>query len=329
MKKNWPFPRQISFWVQLFAGGMIALGAWNGLLDSAICQENAIHAGKTPEAEPADNAAVEIRLRPEADLAEPIVRLGDLAQFFPSQSPLAEQLAQLELFPSPAPGQRRYLSAMELEEILLRRGAPVRSVRLTGANQVEIRRGYVSSASQPIRLPRTASSSRRGVETILQDAIVAYLRQKVSSQAAWRVKAAAEDGLKDVFTDRSQLLEVRGGAPPWTGTQWFEVIVNTPQGPRSLVVQTEVSLPPSVVTAARPIPKGTVLQAQDLVLQPISGGEETDGYFQQIEDLIGKEALRGLPAGKPIPQDAVHAPTLVQRGQVVTVYARAPGIRVR
>ena len=36
-----------------------------------------------------------------------------------------------------------------------------------------------------------------------------------------------------------------------------------------------------------------------------------------------------MPAGKPLAQDELHAPFLVRRGEVVTVYARAAGIRIR
>ena len=323
------FPRKICLFARFLLNVMIGLGVWEIPLASASGQENPFPGSPLQEREQTDDASLEVRLRRQVDIAEPIVRMSDLAEFFPSQSPLADRLAPMELFASPASGQRRYVSAIEIEEILLRRGVAVRKVRLTGANQVEIRRQVGSSASQSVRLSRMPSHNRRSTETLLQEAILAYLQQKASSEAAWEVKVASEESLKDVFTDRSQLLEVRGGSPPWTGTQWFEVIVSTPQGPRSLVVQTEVSLPPSVVAAARPIPKGAVLQAQDLTLQPLSAGEEPDGYFQQIEQLVGKEALRGLPAGRPIPQDAVHAPMLIRRGQVVTVYARAPGIRVR
>ena len=45
--------------------------------------------------------------------------------------------------------------------------------------------------------------------------------------------------------------------------------------------------------------------------------------------MIGKETTRAIAAGKPLTHDAVRPQLLVRRGEVVTVYARAAGIRIR
>ncbi len=317
----------------LMAWGLALLG-----LGPAFGQENAPHPGFLQEPETQETQVVEVRLRAQAELTEPIVRLSHLAELFPAQSPLGHRLAQTELLPAPAPGARRYLSATEIEEILLRRGLPVGQVRLTGASQVEIRRQKALSqpSSGTSDAPASASGSaglgpvaRRRTESALQNALLAYLEEKVPGQTGWQVKLAATHELQKILRENPQVVEVRGGSPPWTGVHWFELILNTSQGRRSVLVQAEVSLATAVVVAARPIPKGTLLQPQDLALLPLQPDEKTEGYFQEIQQLVGKEALRGLLAGRPIPQDAVQAPLLVRRGQVVTVYARAPGIRVR
>lgn len=269
---------------------------------------------------------LEVRLHAQAELADPVVRLGDLAEVFPSASPSATRLADLELFPAPAPGQRRYVSVMELEELLMRRGVSVGALQFSGSNQVEIRRRTDQPETPSVR--RNPTLQRRG-ERLVREAILHYLQQKVSAGAGWNVEVSLDSSLAEGLTDPVQIAEVRGGSPPWTGRQSFEITLSTPQGLRNFVVQAEVTLPPSVVVAARAIAKGTILQPGDLTLQRLPTGEEPTGYFQKIEDLIGQEALQTIPAGKPVVQEAVHAPIVVRRGQVVTVYARAPGIRVR
>ena len=53
------------------------------------------------------------------------------------------------------------------------------------------------------------------------------------------------------------------------------------------------------------------------------------GDFHTLADVVGKETTRAIAAGKPLTRDAVRPPVLVRRGEVVTVYARAAGIRIR
>ena len=54
-----------------------------------------------------------------------------------------------------------------------------------------------------------------------------------------------------------------------------------------------------------------------------------DESFHSFEDVIGKETQRAISPGQVLDQNYVRSPILVRRGDVVTVYARAAGIRVR
>ncbi|MCS7305188.1 MAG: flagellar basal body P-ring formation chaperone FlgA [Thermoguttaceae bacterium] len=333
----------IRFWEQGGLGEAVwaVLLVWHlgmGVLEPAMAYQNA-SAPPVSKQTAYEESDLEVRLRSQAVIHGPIVRMGDLADFFPAQSVLAARLVQTELFPAPAPGSRRYVSSMEIEELLVRRGLPMAEIRLTGASQVEIRRPSRPSVSEAsdsgsdrnkgVIGSRPTPANRRRVEAMVEEAIHAYVQQKAPNRNGWQIKLTSKEELKTIFPETVHGLEVRGGSPPWTGLQWFELSLTGPEGLRSLVVQAEVSEAASVVVAARPIPKGTILQAEDLALQSVPANEKIDGYFSALQEVVGKEALRGLPAGRAIPQDAVQSPLLVRRGQIVTVYARAPGIRVR
>lgn len=331
------FWRKKVAWVRRsLTGFWIACTVCMACLDLAMGQEN-LSQNLLQGPKLHQEGMVEVRLRAQAEVTEAVVRLRDLAECFPAEAALAHRVGATELFPAPAPGQRRYVTALEIEEILLRRGVPLRQVQMSGANQVEIRRRKLSSNPEamapaaPLFRGEAASRAahRRQAESMAQQAILAYLQEKVPKETGWEVRLTGKEQLQQILNEQMHLVEVRGGKPPWTGSQWFELILKTPQGLRSVVVQAEVSVSTPVVVAARPIPKGTLLQPEDLALEPLAPDENPEGYFQQIQQLVGKEALRGLPAGRPIPEDAVQAPVLVRRGQIVTVYARAPGVRVR
>ena len=56
---------------------------------------------------------------------------------------------------------------------------------------------------------------------------------------------------------------------------------------------------------------------------------EERGDFHAFVNVIGKEATQAIAAGKPLTQNAIRPQVLVRRGEVVTVWARASGIRIR
>jgi flagella basal body P-ring formation protein FlgA len=47
-----------------------------------------------------------------------------------------------------------------------------------------------------------------------------------------------------------------------------------------------------------------------------------------VEEVVGKQTSKTIIEGKAITPDAVKAPLMVRRGDVVTVYARTAGIRI-
>lgn len=129
------------------------------------------------------------------------------------------------------------------------------------------------------------------------------------------------------FTGASRTRVVRaGGSLP---------LSETVRGAGSEVQQTSWSGQPLaegeslVVHAVRPIRRGEVLTAKDLTLQPLNI-VRTDGDFEtRIEALVGKEAVRSLPAQRPIEAGSTREPIVIRQNDVVTVIARIGGLVIR
>jgi flagella basal body P-ring formation protein FlgA len=77
------------------------------------------------------------------------------------------------------------------------------------------------------------------------------------------------------------------------------------------------------------VPRGAVIQASDVQLDPSQPLIGRTDVVTSLEDVVGKEAAQALVPGRPIDRSAVRQPVLVQRGEVVTIYARSPGVQVR
>jgi flagella basal body P-ring formation protein FlgA len=166
-------------------------------------------------------------------------------------------------------------------------------------------------------------------ERRLSDAIVRYLQKHDPDRGPWTVDVTLNETQARLIAASGNEISVRGGTPPWVGPQRFEVTVSWSDGPERFAVDAQVTLPPAVVVATRSLPRGAVVRAADVQLQKDEAPDTPAAGFHSIEEVVGRETTRAIPAGKTLDASAVRQPLLVRRGEVVTVYARSAGIRVR
>ncbi len=83
-----------------------------------------------------------------------------------------------------------------------------------------------------------------------------------------------------------------------------------------------------IVVALRSLSRGGVIREGDVELQHPAVIDNAT-YVHTIEEAIGHELVRAIPAGKPVVTDSLRSPLAVHRGEVVTVYSNSAGIRIR
>lgn len=256
-----------------------------------------------------------------------MVTLGDVAEISAANAQETEQLASTELFPAPVDGRQRTVRLRELQDTLYERGVSLAKHRLSGAAQIVIGRP-VEEERAPDRRPLSANSVKR-VERAVTEAIEQYLQEQTSVSGPWRVSIKlTEAQAKTILADGRKIV-VRGGQAPWTGTQQFEIAVEDAARPATLAVSAEVTPPVSVVATTRAIGRGEMIRPSDLRLQPVAPGAERGAAFHAVDEVAGCEAVQEIPAGTVLQHNVVRAPLVVHRGEVVTVYSRAAGIRIR
>jgi flagella basal body P-ring formation protein FlgA len=111
--------------------------------------------------------------------------------------------------------------------------------------------------------------------------------------------------------------------------QPFTVTVPVEGKDQQFVLRAEVSLPPTLVVAARSLPRGALIHEADVLLQPGRPAQGATHVFESLDEVIGKEAVRAIVEGQILDEQSVRRPILVHKNEVVTVYARASGISVR
>ncbi len=268
--------------------------------------------------------AAELRVRGECCPQGAIVTLGDLVDLRCDSTSEAERLAQITLFPTPAPGMRRFVSAREIQDMLLIRRIRLLDHQFRGAPSVLV----IGRAPQrtPTRNVRLASASPRLAKQKLHKVLSEYLTR--AADEPWEIDFELNEDTAR-WISAAQSLTLRGDQAPSAGRQCFEVTLQLGDETKTLDVVADISLPPLVVVPVRSIPRATQIGQADLELRRLETSVVTAGSVQRIEELIGKEATRSLPAGKPIARSSVREPVLVRRGDVVTVIVRAAGIQVR
>lgn len=268
--------------------------------------------------------AAEIRVRPECCPQGAIVTLGDLVDLHCNSASEAERLAKIALFPAPTAGLRRYVSVREIQDMLLIRGIDLIDHEFRGATTVLV--VGREPQSKPTTNIRLVSASPRLAEQKLQKAVSEYLAR--SGDESWRVGFdLSQDAARWIAA--AETLTVAGDREPSAGRQCFEVTVQVGDQSKTIDVVAEVSAAPLVVVPVRAIARDARIERADLELRRVGDSVETSGTAERFEELVGKEASRTLPAGKPVALSSVRQPVLVRRGDVVTVIVRAAGIRVR
>ena len=269
----------------------------------------------------------EIQLRSECRARGPVVTLSDLADLSAADPQAAASLGAVELFPSPTAGRQRFVRVREIQDLLLLRGVNLAEHRFSGASQVA-----VLSTVEPARAaePRPLMPAQaRKAERQAGEAIVRYLQERVSNKEQWTVNAPLDATAARAVANAGARIAVRGGADPWVGSQRFELTVDTPDGPQAFPVDAQVSVPSATVAAARSLPRGAVIRAEDVRIQKAAPGENPSEGFHSPSEVIGQETTRAVAEGKALDRDSLRPPLAIRRGEVVTVYARNSGIRVR
>lgn len=268
--------------------------------------------------------AAEMKVRAECSPKATIVTLGDLVDLHCDSTSEAERLARIPLFPTPAPGLKRFVSAREIKDMLLIRGIDLIDHQFRGANTVlVIGREPERAASAAIR---DASASPRLAEQKLLKTLTEYLNR--SGEEPWQIELDLDPDTAR-WISAAQSLSVNGDQTPATGRQCFEVTVHVGNETKTIDVVAELSLPPLVVVPVRAIPRQSRIRRTDLDLRRVDQSVLTAGCAQRLEDVVGKEAAHTLAMGKPIALSHVSEPVLVRRGDIVTVLVRTAGIRVR
>ena len=252
--------------------------------------------------------------------------LGDVVEVV-AQGAQADKLANIELFPSPPPGQQRTVRVRELQDLLANRGVSLVEHRFSGASQVVV--AGLSEMVPAAEMRPVSPSAVKRAERVVNEAITKFLETEVSAEEKWQVDAKLTEAQARLIPADSQRVSVAGGEAPWTGIRNFEISVDEGGHPTSFTASATVSQRARVVVAVKAIARGETIRTADLQLRRPDAVPETAEVFHALDEVVGMEAVQTIPAGGVLQKSLLRSPVLVRRGEVITVYSRSSGIRIR
>lgn len=97
----------------------------------------------------------------------------------------------------------------------------------------------------------------------------------------------------------------------------------------NVYVPVDVAIYAPVVSTAGPLARGATVGADDIQLVDTDITRLNGQYLSRVEDAVGLSLKRQLNAGTPITGDMLAQPTLIKRGDAVTITVESDGLAVR
>ena len=175
-------------------------------------------------------------------------------------------------------------------------------------------------------------SERQELQAELKEFVVNHLASVTGEPGPWDVTFRAPQRFLERFSSRTSEPQLEGGRAPWIGNHRVLVTFDSSWGEIRFPLYVQVSRPVSVVVARHAIARGTIITAADLDVRQVRQSAQVTGGrtpVQNIDDILGMEAVRSLRGGDVVTTAAIRARLLVKRGEVVVAVARGGGIAVR
>lgn len=316
-----------------------------------------------------DARAALVRMRPEARLTKPLIRLGDIAEVAAESPAEQARLEGLAIAPAPAAGRTLRLEFAEVRSRLEALGVDLAGTEFSGASMTVVTTPGADQAAPPS--PRTPASKSplppvpvpeqtpkpppqvtdqqaRRLEVVFADEVERQLASRSPPirdvDVEVQLDLASLDTLAGLATSLiagtgaitvtpstgAQLLLVEG--PPEAGMP--HIFVFHCRGPKgdscSVQLACRVTPWPRVVQLKGTVARGAILRAEDLIERPVTPDRhDPETQPSGAKELIGRETTRLLRGGETIRREDVREVTLVRRGELVTVHSRRAGISVR
>lgn len=99
--------------------------------------------------------------------------------------------------------------------------------------------------------------------------------------------------------------------------------------PWTVYLNADINLYAEALHSAGPLNRGDILNEADLEYIEVNLSQIRNGYYTEMEQLVGQQLKRRLPQNRLVKANYVEPPTLVKRGELVSIVAENLGYSVK
>lgn len=254
----------------------------------------------------APSAALTLQLQ-DAEIADRVVRLGDIASITGLPADQADSLARAVVAFAPMPGTSRPVPIQTIRMRVLSEGFLPGEIRMVGASAPVVRR-----------------RGQRIEPAVLERAVLDELSRMVDESTALQVTRIPATGILPVGDARITV------QAPARMERNFYVPVTVAVGDEQTTVQVSVTATQlvAVLTATRRIERGEVLGAGDVVVRSVNRFDAPRGALVALPDVLGSAAVRPILPGMVLAEGMIEKPSAVQRGERVRLVSALGSLEV-
>lgn len=251
-------------------------------------------------------AALTIQLQ-DAEVADRVVRLGDIASITGLPADQADSLARAIVAHAPMPGTSRPVPVQTIRMRVLSEGFLPGEVRMVGASAPIVRR-----------------RGQRIDPAVLERAVLDELSRLVDESTALQVTRVPATGWLPAGPTRITV------QAPSRIERNFYVPVTLAVGDEQTTIQVSVTATQliSVLTATRRIERGEILGSADVVVRSVNRFDAPRGALVTLSDALGSAAVRPILPGMVLAEGMIQVPSAVQRGERVRLVSSLGSLEV-
>ncbi|MEA1899274.1 MAG: flagellar basal body P-ring formation chaperone FlgA [Thermodesulfobacteriota bacterium] len=254
-----------------------------------------------------------IRVLKKAEIEDDKMLLGKIAMIKGEDSELVQKLRAIVVGSAPLPGKSRRIDEHYIKIRLKQNGVDLSRIILEVPEKNEISRGFIEI-------------SRERIEKIAMD----FIYKKIPYE---RNKAR----VKEIRINRSVVLP-KGSvtckvvSPPnmdFLGLIPLSISFNVNgRFQKKVSVTVDIEVLTEVVVTKRPIGRYKMITEDDICLQKRDMSNLSSNIITNSEDVLGKRAKRAINAKTVLRADLVEFPSLVRRGDIVSIIAESDSLRI-